>query len=48
MCHRDFSLAFDKANVGGLTLANSFIAMPDNTGFPGVPQVISPHRQSFF
>lgn len=46
--HRDFSLAFDKANVGGLTLANSFIAMPDNTGFPGVPQVISPHRQSFF
>ena len=37
-----FSLAFDKANVGGLSLASSLSALPDNVGFVGTPQVPSP------
>ena len=36
--HRSLALSFDKANVGGLTLGNSFITTPGNDGFVGPPQ----------
>ena len=35
-------LAFDKANVGGLTLGNSVFSLPDDVAFVGAPQVSCP------
>ena len=32
-------LAFDKANVGGLTLGNSVVSLPDDVAFVAPPQV---------
>ena len=37
--HLRQSMALDEANVGGPTLHNSFICLPNNVGFPGAPQV---------
>lgn len=43
-----FSIALDEANIGGPTLHNSFIAQPDNSGYPGPPQVIDIDPSIFF
>ena len=38
--HTTFSIAYDKANVGGLTMGNCVVALPTHSAWVGIPQAL--------